>query len=253
MKILYDKTRENFIAYHMHYSSKKKAPCIIFHHGLMSNMNGTKAVHIEEYCKENDYNFIRFDNFGHGNSSGNFTNQTITSWLAGLNLVIDKLTNHAPILLIGSSMGGWITMLRAIKSPDNLIGMIGISSAPDFTEELIWDKLTEAEKETLMHKGIVEIIGEDSKCNQIYPMNLDLITDARNYLLLNKKHIEIKCPVHLIHGTKDTDVPFTISMRAYEKITSEEIILKLIKNANHSLSRTKDLQIICNSIKEILD
>lgn len=251
MNILYTENKEKFVAYHKLNASKKKAPFVIFHHGLMSDMNGSKAVYIEQYCKERDYNFIRFDNFGHGDASGKFIDQTITSWLEGLSLVIDKLT-EGPVLLVGSSMGGWITMLKTIEAPKQIIGMVGISVAPDFTEELMWDKITTEQQEKLMQDGAMEITGTDPDCGHTYPVSRELILDGRKNLLLNKQQIKISCPVHLIHGMQDVDVPYSISERAVSKIIADEVVLKLIKAANHSLSREEDLQIICNSIEEIL-
>ena len=190
MNILYTDNK-NFITYSKLNSTKKKAPCIIFHHGLMSDMNGNKALYIEQYCKKEDLNFIRFDNFGHGNASGIFSEQNISSWLKGLNCIINSLTTGA-VLLIGSSMGAWITMLQTINHPTNIIGMIGIASAPDFTEELIWNKLTKTEQNNLMKNGLVEVRGEDSSCKHSYPISSQLIIDGRKHLLLNKENIKIK-------------------------------------------------------------
>jgi len=251
MNILYSKNKEKFIVYHKLNAIEKKAPSLIFHHGLMSNMNGAKALYIEKYCKERGYNFIRFDNFGHGNSSGEFIDQTISSWLEGLSLVIDNLCD-GPVILVGSSMGGWITMLKSIENSQQIIGMIAISAAPDFTEELMWNKISVEQQENIVKNGVVNITGSDPNCGNAYPVSHGLIVDGRKYLLLNKKSIDISCPVHLIHGMRDIDVPYTISERAAAKITAKEVVLKLIKSANHSLSRPEDLVIIGNSIEEIL-
>ncbi len=251
MDILYTDNKEKFLAYNKYKTAKKKAPFIIFHHGLMSDMNGSKAMWLEEHCKVNDYNFVRFDNYGHGQSSGEFSRQTISDWQEGLNFIIDKLAKH-PVLLVGSSMGAWITLLASIKRPNDIIGMVGISSAPDFSEELIWDKLTEDQKQKMNTEGICDVGGTDPNCGHVYPISFDLIKDGRKNLLLNKDKINIKCPVHLIHGQQDIDVPSSISMRVFSKISHDNISIKLIKDGNHSLSREKDLRIICNSIDEII-
>lgn len=250
MNILYNENKEKFIAYHKLNVSKKKAHSIVFHHGLMSNMNGSKAVYIEKYCQERGYNFIRFDNFGHGQSSGKFVEQTISDWLEGLELVLDKLTD-GPVMLIGSSMGAWITMLAALRNPRKIMGMVCISAAFDFTEELIWDKITTTQQNNLVNTGSIKIIGSSSDCSYTYPIGYNLIKDGRRHLLLNKQKIDIPCPVHFIHGMQDIDVPYSISERALSKIISNNLVLKLIKSANHSLSGEEDLRIICNSIEEI--
>jgi len=252
MNILYTNNKEKFLTYHKYNTTKKKAPFIIFHHGLMSDMDGSKALWLEDHCKKSDYNFIRFSNFGHGTSSGDFSDQTISDWIEGLNLVIDELSN-APVLLIGSSMGAWITMLAAENRPNDILGMIGISSAPDFSEELIWDKLTDEQKQIMQSTGIYDVTGTGKDCDNSYPISFNLIKDGRNHLLLNKDKIKIKCPVHLLHGMQDIDVPPSISERIFAKIDHNNVALKLLKDGNHNLSREQDLKMICNSLDEMIN
>jgi uncharacterized protein len=251
MGILQINNENRFLAYQKYNTTKKHSPTIIFHHGLMSNMQGKKALWLERYCKSKEYNFVRFDNFGHGQSSGEFSEQTISDWEEGLNLIIDNLSVTS-VILVGSSMGVWITSLVCMKRPEKIVGMVGISSAPDFSEELIWNKLTEEQKEKLQSEGIFNFRGSDPNCQDVYRISFDLIKDGRNHLLLNKENIDIKCPVHLIHGMQDTDVPFSISERLSSKITHQQVVLKLIKDGDHRLSRQEDLEIISNSISEII-
>jgi pimeloyl-ACP methyl ester carboxylesterase len=241
---------EQIIAYHNHFVAKKEAPYLIFHHGLMSNMNGDKALFVENYCKQRGYNFIRYDNYGHGASSGKFIAQTISSWLEGLLQVIEQLTT-GPVILVGSSLGAWISVLAATIAPKRIVGIITISAAFDFTEELIWNGIELEQKEKLEKEGVCEVGGTNPNCARKYPISLKLIEDARQHLLLNRNNIDITCPVHLIHGMQDIDVPYTISTRGAEKIKSNNVVIKLIKDGNHSLSRPSDLQLLCNSIEEI--
>ena len=249
MNKLYDNTGNNFIAYNKHISDKKEVPTIIFLHGLMSNMNGEKALALEKYAIDKGYEFIRFDNFGHGSSSGKFTDQTISSWLEGLVLVIEKLASDK-IIIIGSSMGAWIGLLGAIKFPEKIAGLVCIAAAADFTEELIWQALTEAEKAEFIQNGSYTIKGKNQGCHTPYPISLKLITDGRkNLLLADNNDIPINCPVHFIHGMQDFDVPYDISLRIAEKLTSHDVIIKLIKDADHKLSRPEDLQIIFESLE----
>ncbi|MDC0864489.1 alpha/beta hydrolase [Rickettsiaceae bacterium] len=253
MNILYTKNQEKSIAYNKFVTTNEKDTYIIFHHGLMSNMKGKKSMYIENYCKKQNYNFIRFDNFGHGESSGKLTEQNISSWVEGLDIVIDNLTGDAKVILIGSSMGGWVTMLNAIKrdSSKKIMGIIGLSPALDFTKELVWDKLTKSQQNTLKEQKICELKSTNPECAELYPISYDLITNGKEHLLLQDT-IKITCPVHLIHGMQDIDVPHTISERTMEKITSNRAVLKLIKDADHRLSREEDFHIICNSIEEII-
>jgi pimeloyl-ACP methyl ester carboxylesterase len=241
---------EQIIAYHNHFVTKKEAPYLIFHHGLMSNMNGDKALFVENYCKQRGYNFIRYDNYGHGASSGKFITQTISSWLEGLLFVIEQLT-AGPVILVGSSLGAWISVLAATIAPKRIVGIITISAAFDFTEELIWNGIELEQKEKLEKEGVCEVGGANPNCSRKYPISLKLIEDARQHLLLNRNNIDITCPVHLIHGMQDIDVPYTISIRGAGKIKSNNVVIKLIKDGNHSLSRPSDLQLLCNSIEEI--
>lgn len=249
MNKIYSTDKDKFISYNHHKSNKKNNPHIIFLHGLMSNMEGVKARHIENYCKVQGYNFTKFDNFGHGKSSGKFTEETIGSWTEGLELVLEELAN-SPVILIGSSMGGWIALLAAIKHPSKIKSVICIAPAPDFTEESIWKKLPLSHQEEMQRAGALKISGAD--CNSGYLISYKLIEDARNHLLLSLESIKIDCPVHLIHGLLDKDVSFDVSIRLLNKITSSQVVLKLIKDGEHNLSRDSDLQIITNSIEEII-
>lgn len=249
MKFLYY-NNDKSIAYHNHFVSRREVPYFIFHHGFMSSMNGDKALFVENYCKERGYNFIRFDSYGSGSSSGKFIDQTINTWLEGLLLVIEQLTT-GPVILVGSSLGAWISVLAGIVLPQRIAGIITISAAFDFTEELIWNSLNLEQKNKLKKDGVCEIGGENPDCSRKYPISLNLIEDARQHLLLNRHNIDITCPVHLIHGMQDIDVPYTISSRGAEKIKSSNVVIKLIKDGSHSLSRPSDLKLLSSSIEEI--
>lgn len=231
--IIHLKIDNNFIAYKQIKSSKDDAPTILFHHGLMSDMEGAKALFVEQVCKEHDLNYVRFDNLGHGQSTGDFTSQTISSWLDAAEKLVNLL-DLKDIIFIGSSMGGWIGLLYAIKYPDKVKGLIGIAAAPDFTEYEIWEQLTEKQKVEMIEKGLIHFSSEN--CTQPYPISLKLVEDGRNHLLLDGYNIDITCPVHLIHGMRDADVPYDVSMKLVDQMTSESVVLKLVKNAGHRLS-----------------
>jgi pimeloyl-ACP methyl ester carboxylesterase len=249
MKIL-NSNNKGSIAYHSHFVAKRKAPCLIFHHGFMSNMNGDKALFLENYSKAQGYSFIRYDSYGSGVSSGKFIDQTISGWLEGLLLVIKELTSEQ-VILVGSSLGAWISILAARVMPERVVGIITISAAFDFTEEIIWNSFDFKQKAKLEKDGICEVGGIDPTCSRVYPISLNLIKDARQHILLNKSSIDISCPVHLIHGMQDIDIPYTISTRGAEKIKSNNVVIKLVKDGNHNLSRPQDLELISNSIEEI--
>lgn len=247
---LYHTEKNKFITYNKYKSAKKNLPLVIFLHGLMSDMSGLKASFFENYCKKHHYNYIKFDNFGHGKSSGEFLDQTINCWLMGLQLVLDQIAEQ-PAIIIGSSMGAWIAMLATLKFPNKVKSLICIAPAIDFTEELIWQKLSEIEKKQMEEQGWLEITGKN--CYDKYPIAYQLILEARNHLLLNLNNINLNIPIHLIHGMQDLDVPYTISTRLAEKITSDRLVIKLIKNGDHRLAREEDLAIISNSLNELIN
>ncbi|RTK93098.1 MAG: alpha/beta hydrolase [Rickettsiales bacterium] len=250
MNILYLNNKEKFIAYNKHTATKKKAPFIIFNHGLMSDMNGEKAIYLENFCQTKDYNFIRFDNFGCGQSSGLFLDQTISSWQEGLQAIINMIDD--PIILIGSSLGAWIVFLATMKNEAKISGIVTIAAAFDCTEKLIYEKLSTIQKQQLNQSGSCLVTGTGKDCSHHYPISLNLIEDGKKHLILNQDIINIKCPVHLIHGCLDIDVPCDISKNAFEKIQTCKSVLKLIKDGDHRLSREQDLKVISNSIEEIM-
>jgi pimeloyl-ACP methyl ester carboxylesterase len=247
-----------FVQYHKHYSTKPHAPTIIFHHGFMSDMNGSKALYLQEFCQQRDYNFIRFDNLGCGQSSGIFHEQNISSWVYAANQVLLKLAHnpedthlHGPVILVGSSAGAWVAALSALQNSSLVQGLVTIAAAFDFTEDLLWAKLAPADKEHLIENGTIMFQGDDPACRDSYPVSYQLIEDGRKYFLLRSK-IALTCPVHLIHGVQDHEVPYATSLKAMELIAHDEVAMKLINNAGHSLSRPQDLHMIGNSIEEQL-
>ncbi|WP_341756246.1 MULTISPECIES: alpha/beta hydrolase [unclassified Candidatus Tisiphia] len=260
MNKIYNTENKKFITYNHYKSNKKSMPSVMFLHGLMSHMNGTKAVFLENYCKKQEYNFITFDNFGHGKSSGNFLDETIGSWLMGVEMVLDKSQfckansqeqkNIQPTIVIGSSMGAWLAILAAMKFPSKICGVVALAPAIDFTET-IWKNLTEIQKIQMQQQKWLEVGGRN--CDNKYPISYQLILEAKNHLLLNSNSINLKQPVHLIHGMLDVDVPYSISSKLVEKITSDIVVMKLIKDGHHSLTRESDLAIIANSLEEIIN
>ncbi|AAU03813.1 alpha/beta hydrolase [Rickettsia typhi] len=248
MHKLYNKTQDKFIVYDNYRIINTNIPSVIFLHGLMSSMQSTKAIYLIDYCKKNNYNFIVFDNFGHGNAYGQFEDQTISDWLEGVALILDKLIETEAIL-IGSSMGGWLALLAALRFPDKIKCLICVAPALDFTEN-IWQNISLNDQNKMKKEGIIEVSSEN--CQHKYPISYKLIEDAKKHLLLRKQQIEINIPVHIIHGMLDKNVPYNVSVKLLEKITSKQIVMKLIKDGNHNLSRKEDLKVIANSLEEMI-
>ena len=236
-----------FLAYHKH-KGKKNNIGVVFLGGLMSDMNGTKALGVESFCKKEDIDFIRFDYIGHGSSSGKFTDGTITIWKNNVLSILDNLTKGKQIL-VGSSLGGWLMLLATLARKEKIAGLVGIASAADFTENLIWDQLNEKQKEELLQKSIYNL--ESDYDDTPYPITKNLIEDGRKNLLLNDK-INIDCPVRLLHGEKDLDVPSKISKDIADKLTSDDIELTLIEDGDHRMSTDENIALLCDKLEELI-
>lgn len=249
MHTLHNTDNNKFIAYNIYKSTKKSAPSVVFLHGLMSSMEGNKSIFFMDYCKQRDYNIIVFDNYGHGKSSGIFVEETVGSWLRGLELVLTKLATQ-PVILIGSSVGAWISILAALKIPEKVSGLMCIAPAIDFTEQLIWPKLTDDEKKQIKQEKWIKIGGRS--CGSKYPISYNLINEARNHLVLNSSDINLDKPMHLIHGMLDIDVPYNLSTELAAKVSSNDVVIKLIKDGNHKLLRQSDLAIMASSLEELI-
>jgi pimeloyl-ACP methyl ester carboxylesterase len=200
-------------------------------------MNGIKATALAAHCRARSHPFLRFDYFGHGASSGDFRAGSIGRWLEDALAVIDALT-EGPQILVGSSMGGWIALLAALARPDRVRALVGIAPAPDFTEDLIWARLSDAQRRQLRESG--ELGAPSAYEADVVPITLRLVEEGRRHLLL-RGPIALGCPVRLLHGMEDADVPYQTSLRLIEKLTGTEAVLELIEDGDHRLSRPQDL------------
>jgi len=225
-------------------ATEGKTPGIMFLGGFMSNMNGLKALALEKHCKNKGHAFVRFDYRGHGESSGNISSFTIGGGITDSLNVLDNLT-QGPQILIGSSMGGWIMLQLAILRPLRISSLIGIAAAPDFTERLIWEKLSAAEQNHFQKVGSLELPSKYSNTSEI--ITFKLIKDARKYLVLNQP-IAINKPIRLLHGMQDLDVPWQHSIDIQRLSNSDNISVILIKDADHRLSREPDITRILNEL-----
>jgi len=221
---------------------------VVFLGGFKSDMTGGKATALDEFCNARGLGFLRFDYSGHGASSGDFLDGTISRWSADALAVIDKLT-AGPLVLVGSSMGGWIMLLVALQRRERIKGLIGIAAAPDFTEELIWRGLSGGDQHRLMTQGRVEQPSEYSA--EPYVTTRALIEDGRKHLLLGGA-IDLDVPVRLLHGMADPDVPYRYSLRLAERLASARVRVTLIKDGDHRLSRPEDLALLCDAVAELV-
>ena len=222
-------------------------PGIIFFGGFASDMEGTKALALQDYAEERGQAFLRFDYRGHGKSSGPFTDGNIGKWLSDCLAVLDKLT-HGCQILVGSSMGGWLTLLTAKERPGRVGGIVGIASAPDFTEDLMWSQFDDETRKKLIENGQCSLASDYDESP--YTITLDLIEDGKKHLVLRER-LDIKVPFHLIHGMADEEVPYQLSLKLAEHVDSEKVQVNIIKNGDHRLSREQDLVEILKAVDDL--
>lgn len=226
-----------------------KPPTVVFLGGFKSDMSGSKASAVDAWCAARGQACLRFDYQGHGESGGDFESGTIGLWTEDALAAIDRLT-EGPLVLIGSSMGGWIMLNVALARPDRVCALIGIAAAPDFTEDLIWQQMEEPARMVLETEGVIyetSDYGDDP-----YAITKALIDDGRRHLLL-RGPIGFQGPVRLLHGQRDPDVPWERSLRLAEKLASDDVRCVFVKDGDHRLSREQDLALLMTTLAELLD
>lgn len=231
------------IAFHR---SEGVGPGVVFLGGFKSDMTGTKAVHLQAWAETTGRAFLRFDYSGHGQSSGDFLDGCIGDWAEDAMAAIAALTS-GPQILVGSSMGGWISLLVARAMPERVAGLVGIAAAPDFTEDLMWAQFSDAERAALA-TGRVEQPSDYSE--EPYVITQKLIEDGRKRLVL-RDALPLPFPVRLLQGTADVDVPPAVALRLMDHADSPDLRLVLVNGADHRFSTPECLDLITASIAEI--
>lgn len=224
-------------------------PTVIFLHGLMSDMEGGKATCLHRHAESEGFDFIRFDMFGHGLSSGAFTDGCIGRWRDDTLAVIDELTT-GPLVLVGSSMGGWVALLAAVARPERVKALIGIAPAPDFTEDSMWAEMTPEQKAALERDGIVEIADADNPCG-VYPVSRIMIADGRDHLLL-RAPIPFTGPVRILQGMRDASVDWRTALKIADRLDGADVQVNLIKDGDHRLSRDDDLALLTRTLDALI-
>ena len=223
------------------------APGVMFCGGFMSDMTGTKATALEAHCRRTRRAYVRFDYSGHGASGGAFRDGTIGAWRDDALAVLDRVAS-GPQILVGSSMGGWIVLLLALARPERVAGLVGVAAAPDFTEDLIWSTLDDEGRRTLAETG--EIVMPCDYDEDPYPITMGLIEEGREHLLL-RAPIALGCPLHLLQGMRDEDVPWRTALQIAELVESERVTVELVKDGDHRLSRDEDLARLCAAVDAV--
>jgi pimeloyl-ACP methyl ester carboxylesterase len=228
------------------------APGLFWLSGFNSDMQGTKALALDAWAAEQVRACVRFDYSGHGISGGAFIDGTIGRWLEESVAVFDRFCD-GPQVVIGSSMGGWMALLLAREiarrggtSRDSLKGLVLIAPAPDFTEELMWKGFSAEVREEIETNGVWL---RPSQYGEPYPITRALIEEGRNHLLLGST-IEVGCPVRILQGAQDPDVPWQHAFALAHRLPSDDVVLTMIQDGDHRLSRPQDIARIIAAVKE---
>ncbi len=225
------------------------SPIVVFLPGFASDMGGTKAMALQGLCETRGQAMLRLDYSGHGASEGRFDEGSIGDWTADAALVVRQACHDEPVILVGSSMGGWIALLLARELGTRVSSMLLVAPAPDFTAELIEPGLNDAQRDALARNGF---FAPPSEYGPPVPITAKLLADGRNHLILSSP-IPITCPVRILHGMADPDVPWRQSLKLIEQLNSLNVQVNFIKDGDHRLSRESDLHLLRRTLATLLD
>lgn len=237
------------IAYHSLAAEGDNAalPGVIFLGGFCSDMSGTKALWLENWARGRGRAYLRFDYRGHGLSSCAFEEGCIGDWADDAAEVLARLTT-GPQVLVGSSMGGWIALLLARRHPERVAGLVGIAAAPDFTEDSLWPGFSAEERQALEREG--RVARPSAYSDEPYVYTRRLIEDGRRHLVL-REPLRLDCPVRLLQGTADVDVPPSVALRLLDHVEGPDARLTLVKGADHRFSGPRELALIGRTLDEM--
>lgn len=232
------------IAYHR---SEGQGVGIVFLGGFRSDMTGSKALYFEDHARQIGAPYLRLDYSGHGASSEDFLDGSIGDWAEDAQEAITALTT-GPQVIIGSSMGGWISLILSQRIPERFKGLVGIAAAPDFTEDGMWAEMSQTQRRDLTETGRIELPSDYS--DEPYVITRRLIEDGRTRLVL-RAPLPLPFPVRLLHGTADKDVPMAVPLRLMDHATCNDMRLTLVKDAGHRLSEPHELAMIWQAITDL--
>lgn len=228
-----------------------KSPTVVFLGGFMSDMTGSKALRLEEYCRQRGCAYLRFDYSGHGASEGAFADGTIKTWADDAAFMLESLT-EGPLVLVGSSMGGWIACLMALRFPNRINGFIGIAAAPDFTERMWAYELSQNQRDMLQVQGRIEMPSEYGP--DPYVFTRALFDDGKACSVLDKP-LKIDAPVRLLQGVEDSDVPWDMPVALGQHMYnsgSSDVSAIIVPGSDHRMSSVGDLDRLISVLEEVL-
>ena len=218
-------------------------PTVVWIGGFRSDMEGTKALALEAAARDRGWNFVRYDHFAHGQSSGDWRQATIGRWREDAIALIDSL--EGPVIPVGSSMGGWVALLLALARPERIKGLVLINPAQDFTERLMWPSLDDHVRQSILRDGEASIVEEGLG---EYVLTRRMFEEARDWLLLDAA-IPVAAPVHILQGRADETVPPSHALALVERLTGGDVRLDLIEGGDHRLSTPRDLARLIEAVE----
>ena len=224
------------------------APATVWLGGFKSDMNGTKAQALADWARRQGRGFVRFDYFGHGESSGDFAQGTVTRWREDALAVIDELTREE-LVLVGSSMGAWIACLAALARPERIKALVLVAPAPDFTEKLMAPAIPPEGRAALADGGVWL---RPSEYGEPYPITRTLLEDGARWSILGGEGVPIGMPVRILQGADDPDVPWRHALELAQQIKGDDVTFSLIKDGDHRLSRPQDLERLLQAVDEVV-
>jgi pimeloyl-ACP methyl ester carboxylesterase len=224
-----------------------RGPTVVFLGGFRSDMTGTKAMALDDWARNTGRAYLRFDYLGHGQSSGRFEDGTIGRWLDDSLAAIDRLTS-GKLVLVGSSMGGWLSLLVALARRERMAGLVLIAAAPDFTERMLLGELSPEDRQKLERDGRLERPSQYSPEPSVFTWKL--IDEGRNHLVLDKPLV-LHCPVRLLHGQSDPDVPWEYSLQIARHLEAPEVVTTLVKGGDHRLSTPTDIARLIATVEDV--
>ena len=225
-------------------------PTVVWIGGFRSDMEGTKAMALDAAARERGWDYVRYDHFAHGQSSGDWRKATIGRWREDAICMIDNL--QGPVVVVGSSMGGWVALLLALARPGRMAGLVLINPAQDFTERLMWPGLADQERHTILRDGEILIVEEGPPGEGLgeYVLTLTLFEEGRDWLLLGAP-LPIAAPVHIFQGRADDVVPWRHATALVERLTGGDVRLDLIEGGDHRLSSPDDLERLIEAVERM--
>tara|TARA_A100001234_G_C12612896_1_gene380303 strand:- start:521 stop:1267 length:747 start_codon:yes stop_codon:yes gene_type:complete len=239
-------TKSRKIRYLKH--NQKNTTYVVFLHGFKSDLEGIKPKFFLNFARKNKIGFLALEYSGHGKSSGKFIDGNISKWTRDTTLMIKKVVKKNKIILIGSSMGAWISLNQFKFFKNRIVGFLGIGSAPEFLEKLMWNKFSKKMKKEIKKNGIINLKHNDYE----YPITYQLIKDGRKNKVLNKK-IYYNLKVTMVHGSKDNSVPIIYSRKILKIFKKSKKKLIIVKNGDHSLSKPKWLNLLKRELRLIIN